>query len=81
MSAEMDTTRKSILTPFNIIATVIVIVGLYATFVRFTQGLDASTNFLLRSATRLYGRSNASSDRIHSRNMYDCVIGKTHPGY
>ncbi len=44
MSAEMDTTRKSILTPFNIIATVIVIVGLYATFVRFTQGLDASTN-------------------------------------
>jgi len=44
MSAETGTTRKSLFTPFNIIATVIVIVGLYATFVRFTQGLDASTN-------------------------------------
>jgi len=35
---------KSIITPFNVIAAVIIVIGLYITFLRFTGGLRAVTN-------------------------------------
>ena len=44
MSDEATTTGKSYLTPFNIVAGIIVIIGLFVTILRFTQGLGAVTN-------------------------------------
>ena len=44
MSDEATTPGKSYLTPFNMIAGVIVIIGLYVTVLRFTKGLGAVTN-------------------------------------
>ncbi|MDX2502083.1 MAG: polysulfide reductase NrfD [Deltaproteobacteria bacterium] len=44
MSDEATTTGKSYLTPFNIVAGIIVIIGLYVTVLRFTKGLGAVTN-------------------------------------
>jgi Ni/Fe-hydrogenase subunit HybB-like protein len=44
MSDEVTTTGKSYLTPFNIVAGIIVIIGLYVTVLRFTKGLGAVTN-------------------------------------
>ncbi len=44
MSDEATTTGKSYFTPFNIIAGIIVIIGLIVTVLRFTQGLGAVTN-------------------------------------
>jgi len=44
MSDEVTTTGKSYLTPFNIIAGIIVLIGLYVTVLRFTKGLGAVTN-------------------------------------
>ena len=44
MSDEATTAGKSYLTPFNIIAGIIVIIGLFITFLRFTKGLGAVTN-------------------------------------
>jgi Ni/Fe-hydrogenase subunit HybB-like protein len=44
MSDEGTTTGKSYLTPFNIVAGLIVIIGLYVTVLRFTKGLGTVTN-------------------------------------
>ncbi len=44
MSDEAATTGKSLLTPFNVIAGIIVIMGLFITVMRFTRGLGAVTN-------------------------------------
>jgi Ni/Fe-hydrogenase subunit HybB-like protein len=44
MSDEVATTGKSFLTPFNVIAGIIVILGLIVTALRFTGGLGAVTN-------------------------------------
>lgn len=44
MSEDATTARKSLITPFNIIAGIIVILGLYLTYLRFTGGLAAVTN-------------------------------------
>ena len=44
MSDEVTTTGKSYLTPFNIVAGIIVIIGLFVTVLRFTKGLGAVTN-------------------------------------
>jgi Ni/Fe-hydrogenase subunit HybB-like protein len=44
MSDEVATTGKSFLTPFNVIAGIIVILGLIVTVLRFTGGLGAVTN-------------------------------------
>ena len=44
MSDEATTTGKSFLTPFNVVAGIIVIIGLIVTALRFTQGLGAVTN-------------------------------------
>jgi Ni/Fe-hydrogenase subunit HybB-like protein len=44
MSQEATTTEKSLISPFNIIAGVIVLIGLYLTVLRFTGGLGAVTN-------------------------------------
>ena len=44
MSDEVATTGKSYLTPFNIVAGIIVVIGLYITILRFTKGLGAVTN-------------------------------------
>jgi Ni/Fe-hydrogenase subunit HybB-like protein len=44
MSDEVATTGKSYLTPFNMIAGIIVIIGLFVTVLRFTKGLGAVTN-------------------------------------
>ncbi len=44
MSDEVATTRKSFLTPFNLVAGIIVILGLIVTVLRFTGGLGAVTN-------------------------------------
>src|SRR5210317_1248942 len=44
MSDEATTTGKSNLTPFNIIAGLIILIGLYVTVLRFTKGLGAVTN-------------------------------------
>ncbi len=44
MSDEAVTTNKSFLTPFNVVAGIIVIVGLLITVIRFTRGLGAVTN-------------------------------------
>ena len=44
MSDEATTTGKSYLTPFNVVAGIIVIIGLIVTALRFTQGLGAVTN-------------------------------------
>ena len=44
MSEEGTTTGKSYLTPFNIVAGIIVIIGLYVTVLRFTKGLGTVTN-------------------------------------
>ena len=44
MSDEVTTPGKSYLTPFNMIAGIIVIIGLYVTVLRFTKGLGAVTN-------------------------------------
>ena len=38
MSDEATTTGKSYLTPFNVIAGIIIIIGLFVTVMRFTQG-------------------------------------------
>lgn len=35
---------KSLITPFNIVTAIIICVGVPITFIRFTQGLDATTN-------------------------------------
>ena len=43
MSDEATTTGKSYLTPFNMVAGIIVIIGLFVTILRFTQGLGAVT--------------------------------------
>ena len=51
MSEEGTTTGKSYLTPFNIVAGIIVIIGLYVTVLRFTQGLGTVTNPPAASAT------------------------------
>ena len=44
MSDEAATTGKSLFTPFNVIAGIIVILGLIVTVLRFTGGLGAVTN-------------------------------------
>jgi len=44
MSDEAAAARKSYITPFNIVAGIIVVIGLYITFLRFTQGLGPVTN-------------------------------------
>jgi Ni/Fe-hydrogenase subunit HybB-like protein len=44
MSDELTATRKSFFTPFNLIAGIIVILGLIVTALRFTGGLGAVTN-------------------------------------
>ncbi|MEE9529428.1 MAG: NrfD/PsrC family molybdoenzyme membrane anchor subunit [Syntrophobacteria bacterium] len=44
MPDEATTARKTLITPFNIIAGIIVIIGLYITYLRFTGGLAAVTN-------------------------------------
>ncbi len=44
MSDEAATTGKSLITPFNVIAGIIVVLGLIVTVIRFTVGLDAVTN-------------------------------------
>ena len=44
MSDEAVSTNKSLLTPFNIVAGIIIIVGLLITVIRFTRGLGAVTN-------------------------------------
>jgi Ni/Fe-hydrogenase subunit HybB-like protein len=44
MSDEATTTGKSYLTPFNVIAGIIVVIGLFITALRFTKGLGAVTN-------------------------------------
>ena len=44
MSDEATTTGKSYLTPSNIVAGIIVIIGLFITVLRFTGGLGAVTN-------------------------------------
>jgi Ni/Fe-hydrogenase subunit HybB-like protein len=44
MSEDPTIARKSLITPFNIIAGIIVIIGLYLTYLRFTGGLAAVTN-------------------------------------
>jgi Ni/Fe-hydrogenase subunit HybB-like protein len=44
MSQEATTTEKSLISPFNIIAGIIVLIGLYLTVLRFTGGLGAVTN-------------------------------------
>ena len=44
MSDEAATTRKSFLTPFNVVAGIIVILGLIVTVLRFTGGLGSVTN-------------------------------------
>jgi Ni/Fe-hydrogenase subunit HybB-like protein len=44
MSQEATTTEKSLVSPFNIIAGIIVLIGLYVTVRRFTGGLGAVTN-------------------------------------
>ena len=44
MSQEATTTEKSLISPFNIIAGIIVLIGLYLTVRRFTGGLGAVTN-------------------------------------
>jgi Ni/Fe-hydrogenase subunit HybB-like protein len=44
MSAKATITSKSYLTPFNIIAGIIVLIGLVITALRFTKGLGAVTN-------------------------------------
>jgi len=44
MSQEATTTEKSLVSPFNIIAGIIVLIGLYLTVRRFTGGLGAVTN-------------------------------------
>jgi len=44
MSQEATTTEKSVISPFNIIAGMVVLIGLYLTVRRFTGGLGAVTN-------------------------------------
>jgi Ni/Fe-hydrogenase subunit HybB-like protein len=44
MSDEATTAGKSYLTPFNIVAGIIVIIGLFITVLRFTKGLGSVTN-------------------------------------
>jgi Ni/Fe-hydrogenase subunit HybB-like protein len=44
MSDEAATTGRSLLTPINVIAGIIVIMGLFITVMRFTRGLGAVTN-------------------------------------
>jgi Ni/Fe-hydrogenase subunit HybB-like protein len=44
MSDEAATTSKSFLTPFNVVAGIIVILGLIVTVLRFTKGLGSVTN-------------------------------------
>jgi Ni/Fe-hydrogenase subunit HybB-like protein len=44
MSSDAATSGKSALTPFNLIAGIIVVIGLIVTFLRFTGGLAAVTN-------------------------------------
>jgi Ni/Fe-hydrogenase subunit HybB-like protein len=44
MSQEAATTRNNLLTPFNVVAGIIVIMGLILTVLRFTKGLGATTN-------------------------------------
>ncbi|UCD82614.1 MAG: Ni/Fe-hydrogenase cytochrome b subunit [Desulfobacterales bacterium] len=44
MSDQATTAGKSYLTPFNIVAGIIVIIGLFITVLRFTKGLGAVTN-------------------------------------
>ena len=44
MSQQAATDRNTLLTPFNMVAGVIVVVGLVLTVIRFTKGLGATTN-------------------------------------
>ncbi len=44
MSEVTTTHRESLITPFNIITGIIVIIGFYLTYIRFTAGLAAVTN-------------------------------------
>jgi Ni/Fe-hydrogenase subunit HybB-like protein len=44
MSQEAATTRSNLLTPFNVVAGLIVIMGLILTVLRFTKGLGTTTN-------------------------------------
>ena len=44
MSQETARAEKSIITPFNVIAGIIIIAGLIVTFLRFTKGLGSVTN-------------------------------------
>ena len=44
MSEDATTAGKSFLTPFNIVAGIIIIIGLFVTVLRFTMGLGTVTN-------------------------------------
>jgi Ni/Fe-hydrogenase subunit HybB-like protein len=44
MSQEAATSRSNLFTPFNVVAGIIVIMGLILTVLRFTKGLGATTN-------------------------------------
>lgn len=44
MSEETTAASRSLITPFNVISGIIVVMGLIVTAVRFTQGLGAATN-------------------------------------
>ncbi|MEJ2661520.1 MAG: hypothetical protein P8Z73_12465 [Desulfobacteraceae bacterium] len=43
MSQEAATSRSNLFTPFNVVAGIIVIMGLILTVLRFTKGLGASS--------------------------------------
>lgn len=44
MSGETSTVKRTVITPFNVITGMIVLVGLMITVLRFTKGLGAATN-------------------------------------
>ncbi len=44
MSGEIITGKKTVMTPFNVIAGMVVLMGLIITAIRFTKGLGAATN-------------------------------------
>ncbi len=44
MSEQVATDRNTLFTPFNVVAGIIVAIGLVLTVIRFTKGLDATTN-------------------------------------
>ena len=73
MSQEAATARKNLFTPFNVVAGIIVIIGLIITVIRFTSGLAATSASERRFEMVIVSRSLEAANAIRAGNSRSLI--------